>query len=131
MMLICCPSGISGGLILAGSRCPPSHSLTALLSSTAVAHKIKQLMGQSKDQEIICQLSSWAKQTLLGETYFNFFPAEIDSDIDKQRQKSKMHLFPHFFFFTPGLNLTSSFQTPLQPPPPLPQVMQDDGKQGS
>jgi len=49
------------------SRCPPSRSITPLLSWTGERKYNKRLVGQDKDREITQQLLLGAKQTQLGE----------------------------------------------------------------
>jgi len=49
------------------ARCPPSCSLTPVLSWTRERKPNERLVGQDKDREITRQLPSWATQTQIAE----------------------------------------------------------------
>lgn len=75
-----------GGLILA--RCQMSTQQHSHFHSSAGQreNKMKKLMSQGKDREIVYHLLLWAKQTQMGENKCDLLPIKIELDGEKQNQ---------------------------------------------
>lgn len=96
---------------MAGLWCPPSHSVTALLSWARGRKHDKRLVGGDQGREVTQQVPSRAKQARLGEIKLFYCQLTRTSDNEKEEQIYKpLPPSPPFF---PG-----STSLPNSPPPP-------------